>query len=176
MERHHLFVGGSLLAALAVVSLWRPSEPRVLLAQARPANCKPAAPVRIDLSPRDLIGGRARVDYVLTPVMDALDVDVSIAFPQGGFVHSHSRPPRGATARGASLTGALEVDLPPDLAGVELEILAHVTVPDPDAPGGTSVFTTTERVTWGELERVPGGVTPVRSGDETNLDVPATRS
>lgn len=136
------------------------------------AGCKPTAPIRVTLRPRDLVGGRARVDYDLETVVDALDVEVAIELPYGGSLRSHATPPRGAWPRGSRLAGSAFVELP---ARAEVDVSARIHVPDPDAPGGVGVYTTTRRVTWGEVDPVPDDVTPVRSGDELTLDVPATR-
>ena len=138
------------------------------------ANCKPSAPIRIELDAEDAVGGRARVDYVLTPVLDALDTDVTIVLPQGGELRQHARPALGAVARRTELAGSVLAQLP-DLPGAELEIHAHITIPDPDSPDGVSTFTSVESVTWGDPVRTVDSVVPVRSGDVLTLDTPATR-
>ena len=138
------------------------------------ADCKPQAPVRVELVAGDLSGGRARVDYTLTPVMDAVDLDVEVVLPQGGAVRWHQVAPRGAAQRGESRVGALQVDLP-DGPGVEVEIRAHVTIPDPDGVDGLGTYTTTEVVTWGTPERRVDAVTEVFTDGELTLDTAATR-
>ncbi len=152
-----------------------PLSAPVLAPDAATRSCKPDAPVRVDVFPRDLVGGNARVDYELTPVMDVLDLEVEVVFPQGGQIRWHIRPNRGPAERLVSHFGAVSADLPAGLSGVELEIRAHVSIPDQDAPGGVGVYTTTRTVTWGEVDRIVDGVTEVTTDGEITLDTAATR-
>jgi hypothetical protein len=140
-------------------------------------NCKPDAPVRVDLHPRSLIAGNARIDYDVTPVMPALDLEVEVLFPQGGSVRWHNAPARGPAERQVPRSGSVSVDLPTNLAGVEVEVRAYISIPDPDAPDGVGVYATSRTVAWGaEVERIVDGVTEVTTDGVITLDTAATRN
>ncbi len=151
------------------------SVPEPSLVAVEALNCKPSAPVRVDVTTGDLVGGRSSVDYVVTPVMDALNVEVSVIVLDG-ILGSHARPAPGPAFRGEVLHGSLTAEYPAAVEGAELEIRAHISIPDPDAPGGIGVHTTTRRVTWGRPDRMPDNVTPiVVDGEVTSLSVPSSR-
>ena len=148
---------------------------RVLAPQPEAENCKPEAPIQIELLPGDLVGSRARLDYILTPVMDALAVEVTISFPQGGELRWHNQPSRAAAERGRELNGSISAEPPLDRSGVEVVVQAHISIPDPEAPDGIGVYTTTRTATWGEVDRRALEVTEVVIENELTLDTPATR-
>lgn len=175
--KRSLFLSGVLLAVGAIAWQPTPSAPAMVLSpRAEGANCKPQAPVRVDLETRDLVGGRTRVNYTVTPILDAVDLDVTISFPGGeGSLVSHDRPLLGALQRGFVRQGSVAAAFPADALGAELEIQAHITIPDPDGVDGLGTYTTTQRVTWGEVQRIPEGVTVVETGGERQLSLPATR-
>ena len=153
------------------------AEQRVLPFRPSPVDGKPGAPIRIDFT-RDvpaLVGGSARIDYAVTPIVDALDIEVVVSLPQGGAVRWHNAPARGAAARNEERIGAFAVDLPTGLPGVEVTVDARIEIPDPDAPSGTFVYTNSRTVTWGTPDRPVTGVTPDVSNGELVLDTPATR-
>ncbi len=162
-----LFFSRELPAASAGIS--------VLAPQPASQNCKPEAPIRLELFPSDLIGGRSRVDYVVTPVMDALAIEVTVEFPGGGNPRWHTPPARGAAERGRELGGALSVDLPTNLSGVEVIVRAHISIPDAEAPDGIGVYTTSRSASWGDLVRSVNGVTETVIDGELTLDTAATR-
>jgi len=166
----------SLSAGIFVIGDASPTSTptRVLAPQPAAENCKPDAPIKIELLPADLVGSRARLDYVLTPVMDALAVEVTVSFPQGGELRWHNAPSRAATERGRELNGAISAELPLDRPGVEVEVRAYISIPDPEAPDGIGVYTTTRTATWGEVDRRALEVTEVVIENELTLDTPAT--
>ena len=151
-----------------------PASPTLSLTP-QPESCKPSAPIRVDLFAGDLAGGSARIDYELSPVMDVLDVEVEIVFPRGGSVSWHNAPARGPAERRSRLSGSLSAALPTSLPGVEVEVHAHVSIPDPDAPNGVGRYTTVRTATWGEVDRSVSGVTEVMADEELMLDTAATR-
>jgi len=152
----------------------QPNSP-VLAAQPASPTCKPEAPIRLELLPQDLVGGRARLDYVVTPVVDALAIDVSLEFPEGGNVRWHNSPSQAAAERGLERSGALSVNLPTDRAGVEVIVRAHISIPDAEAPDGIGIYTTSRTASWGEVDRVVLDTTEVVTDGELTLDTAATR-
>ncbi|MFT5287686.1 MAG: hypothetical protein ACI8TQ_003874 [Planctomycetota bacterium] len=139
-------------------------------------NCKPDAPIQIELAPSDLIGGRARLDYTVTPVIDAIAIEVSIGFPEGGNLRWHNAPLRAAAKRGEVRNGSMSVDLPVNLPGVEVQVQAHITIPDADAPDGIATYTTTRAAVWGEVDRVVEGVSDMIVDGQLTLNTAATRN
>lgn len=140
------------------------------------AHCKPDAPVDLWVESTPLSSrGETRLDYILTPHMDALQLDLEIELPQGGLVTAHSRPAPGAWSRGSRADGRLRLDLPQELAGFSAVLRARITLSDPDAEGGQMTYTTTRHLEWGQVEPEVRSVTRVFTEEEASLDTTATR-
>ena len=139
-------------------------------------SCKPDAPIQIELTPRDMIAGRARLDYTVTPIMDAIAIDVSIGFPEGGNLRWHNAPSTMAAQPGEARQGSLSVDLPTNLPGVEVEVQAHITMIDSEAPDGIATYTTSRTAIWGDVNRIVDGVTEVTVDGLQTLATAATHN
>jgi len=184
-----LVAGGILLGSSLLREATAPTPPdQRTAAPAAPARavppilpdgrgCEPSGPARIRLQASDLgADGRARIDYVVEPVLDALDVDVELGFPFGGEARTHTRPAAGPLERGRTRSGTAKVALPFDARTSAVEVRARIAFADPDAPDGVSWQTSVQRVLYGEAAPALDNVRIVESGGETSIEIPATRT
>ncbi|WP_145067914.1 hypothetical protein [Engelhardtia mirabilis] len=129
-----------------------------------PVANEPEAPLAVEIHLDPLQGGRARVRYEVSPLVQCLDASVELRPSSAARVVEHVAPPAGPRARRESVQGLalVEVDGP-----ASLELVFRIALADPGGIDGRSTFSIERQVLWGELPVVDSTQLVYEAGEVT---------
>lgn len=159
-------------------ALRHPSPPSSVVITSE-AGCKPSAPVELELLDSSVSGRVAELNYSVRPTIESRSLDVRVETTDASELVAHVPADTFAIERGETRTGSARVELPADFLahGSTIELVATITFDGAGDDGSSGVETQrVVRLVHFGAPSAPRDVTPVTSGSEVSLDMPAVRT